>query len=296
MTLQEKDEIRLLHLNPGSETAPIVCTLSHVKLSQKPRYEALSYRWGAEVPSKTLEIDNKTRHVRENLYFALKHLRHRRRPRIMWVDALCINQADEAERSHQVFRMSAIYSQARRVCVWLGLANTCAHSAFQLLKRMEMRDEIKLGIIRYPEEWYDMAQLCQRRYWDRLWIIQEVVLASKIELYCGDMHIPWDSLSEVLCSFHPNLGVVLDEDSGRSMLCESFGFCGPIVRSAAAALCRERRQRTKGNVLEDASLFSLLSRNRRAKCTDVRDKIFGLHSFAPACCRAANPVDYTSSA
>jgi hypothetical protein len=138
MTPQEKDEIRLLHLNPGSETAPIVCTLSHVKLSQKPRYEALSYRWGAEVPSKTLEIDNKTRHVRENLYFALKHLRHRRRPRILWVDALCINQADDAERSHQVFRMSAIYSQERRVCVWLGLANTCAHSAFQLLKRMEM--------------------------------------------------------------------------------------------------------------------------------------------------------------
>jgi hypothetical protein len=43
-------------------------------------------------------------------------------------------------------------------------------------------------------------------------------------------------------------------------------------------------------------LFSLLSGNQHAKCVDVRDKIFGLHSFAPSCCRAANPVDYTCSA
>ena len=82
----------MLHLHPGTETAPIVCTLHHVQLSKDPPYEALSYQWGPESPLKIVQIDGQLRHMRSNLYFALQHLRRRRKARILWVDALCINQ------------------------------------------------------------------------------------------------------------------------------------------------------------------------------------------------------------
>ena len=52
----------------------------------------------------------------------------------------------------------------RRVCMWLGLGDTCVDGAFRLLKRKETADEIKLGIIRHSEELYDMARFCQREY------------------------------------------------------------------------------------------------------------------------------------
>ncbi|KAE9363246.1 HET-domain-containing protein, partial [Stipitochalara longipes BDJ] len=175
--LQEKDEIRLLHLQPGTEASPIICNIHHIQLSQEPRYEALSYQWGSEAPLKTIELNNQPRYVRSNLYFALQHLRRRRKARVLWVDALCINQENDVERSHQVFQMGSIYSHARQVCVWLGLADTCAYGVARLLRRKELSEEVKQGIIRRPEEWYDMAEFCKREYWDRLWIIQEVELA-----------------------------------------------------------------------------------------------------------------------
>ncbi|KAN0104244.1 HET domain containing protein [Hyaloscypha variabilis] len=98
--LQEKDEIRLLHLHPGTGTSPLKCTLHHVQLSDCPRYEALSYQWGSESSPRTIEFNDQPRHVRSNLYFALQHLRHRRKTRVLWVDALCINQEDDKERGH----------------------------------------------------------------------------------------------------------------------------------------------------------------------------------------------------
>ncbi|PMD55589.1 uncharacterized protein K444DRAFT_616629 [Hyaloscypha bicolor E] len=72
--LQEEDEIRLLHLNPGTESTPITCTLQHARLSQIPAYEALSYQ-GPEFPLQTIELDGQPRQVRANLHSALQHLR-----------------------------------------------------------------------------------------------------------------------------------------------------------------------------------------------------------------------------
>lgn len=58
--------------------------------------------------------------IRSNLYDALKHLRHEHKPVSAWVDALCINQLDEIEKSHQLGKMATIYSNVYNVCIWLG--------------------------------------------------------------------------------------------------------------------------------------------------------------------------------
>ncbi len=81
-------------------------------LSSMPQYEALSYMWGSEEDPMILEIDGHQLSVRNNLWQALKQLRPKEGKRIMWVDALCIDQENNKERNHQVEQMSKIFAQA----------------------------------------------------------------------------------------------------------------------------------------------------------------------------------------
>jgi hypothetical protein len=61
--------------------------------------------------------------MRPNLYLSLKHLRQTSISRVLWVDAICINQDNQDERSIEVKRMGQIYTLAWRVVVWLGPDN-----------------------------------------------------------------------------------------------------------------------------------------------------------------------------
>ncbi|OAG06323.1 uncharacterized protein CC84DRAFT_1090801, partial [Paraphaeosphaeria sporulosa] len=89
------------------------------------KYTCLSYRWGDDEATHTVLINGKIRCVRQNLFDFLdmwKHGRRRRRKlkRWFWIDALCIDQTNAAERNHQVQKMGQIYSNAEEVIVWLG--------------------------------------------------------------------------------------------------------------------------------------------------------------------------------
>ena len=70
-----------------------------------------------------ISIDGGLFLVRRNLYCAIKALRREHEPRAIWIDAICINQADIAERGFQVAQMSSIYAMAETVIVWLGKGN-----------------------------------------------------------------------------------------------------------------------------------------------------------------------------
>jgi hypothetical protein len=71
--------------------------------------------------------------VRENLWLALQHLRSSQR-RVFWIDAICVNQEDKSERSHQVGLMETIYTRATKVHVWLGPECENTSEAFDLLE------------------------------------------------------------------------------------------------------------------------------------------------------------------
>ncbi|EJT77131.1 hypothetical protein GGTG_07043 [Gaeumannomyces tritici R3-111a-1] len=112
--------IRLLKLLTGQQTSRLETQLLVVSLnSQLPPYEVLSYVWGqtCDLPGKIM-VDGVPLEVTRNLYCALRSLRHNDQPRMLWVDAICINQADISERSRQICLMSRIFSQAthRRCC------------------------------------------------------------------------------------------------------------------------------------------------------------------------------------
>lgn len=130
--LKSERHIRLL-LIQGSEAThdDVVFEVFQVHISdielKYPRkdpckFTVLSYRWGDDTSEKivysgqdgTTEVP-----IRKGLHQALRRIRFAHKPRLVWADALCIDQANTEEKNSQVRLMSEIYSNAL-VCVWLG--------------------------------------------------------------------------------------------------------------------------------------------------------------------------------
>lgn len=119
---RKKALVRVLVMEPGRREQPIRCSLKVVNLAstQYIPYEALSYVWGPPDLAQAIQVNHSKFAVSTALFQALLHLRHHRKSRAIWIDAICINQADLAERGAQVLLMEHIYSKASRVVVWLG--------------------------------------------------------------------------------------------------------------------------------------------------------------------------------
>jgi len=115
-----RHEIRLLHIQPGPWSFPILCSLQTVSLDTSPTYQALSYTWGDPTPTRFILVEDVVLEVRINLYHALRRLRCTNNPRVIWIDAICINQSDMDERTQQVMLMKSVYSNCREVMMWLG--------------------------------------------------------------------------------------------------------------------------------------------------------------------------------
>lgn len=94
-------------------------TIDHI-----PRSEALSYVWGSTENPSSLIVQTSTGRkviaITQNLAQALQYLRREDKDRVLWIDAICVNQADLIERGGQVNRMADVYELASRVVVWLG--------------------------------------------------------------------------------------------------------------------------------------------------------------------------------
>jgi hypothetical protein len=121
------ESIRLLRLMPNEdENADIQCELFeyslHDSCGRTHLYDALSYVWGNPDETLPIFIHEYSFNVTVNLHAALSHLRNHSIERILWVDAICIHQADWKEKEHQIQSMAKIYGQASRVVVWLGEA------------------------------------------------------------------------------------------------------------------------------------------------------------------------------
>ncbi|KAM6505437.1 hypothetical protein FSOLCH5_014654 [Fusarium solani] len=133
--IAHSDEFRVLILEPGSGTEEVRCRLRNVRKSWRTRYHALSYVWGDETVRDTILLGGRRTSVTTNLHSALVHLRDPKYPRMLWVDALCINQDDLKERQEQVKKMNLIYSAARKVIIWLGPETQETQGSFSMMKK-----------------------------------------------------------------------------------------------------------------------------------------------------------------
>ena len=133
------NRIRLLRLMPNRiETADIKCELFHYSLepdNSTHLYDALSYVWGNPNETVDIVVNEHVLGVTKNLHAALVQLRDHSLERIIWIDALCIDQDNDEEKMQQIHFMARIYGQANRVIVWLGNAEDDSDRALEAISR-----------------------------------------------------------------------------------------------------------------------------------------------------------------
>lgn len=128
-------EFRLLILEPSTDRlTPVRCKLARTSCDDDDvKYAALSYTWGDRVSKTPILVNEVATQVTIDLEAALRHIRKPSSAMVLWVDAICINQEDLAEKSHQVEMMREIYSGAELVIAWLGSASDDSDLAMNVL-------------------------------------------------------------------------------------------------------------------------------------------------------------------
>jgi hypothetical protein len=263
--LDSKTSTRLLTLHHGSGEDAIKCSLATVDLETKPRYNALSYCWGSSDNAKQLFLDEHFVDVRENLWSALWHLRLPNDNRILWVDALCINQSDFLERNHQVGLMSTIYSKAEEVNVWLGPASEDSDVGMKCLSHI--RQDIPPTL----EEFQAVIKLCEREYWRRMWVLQEFGLARDVTVHCGSKCVDWVAFA-VYCVWIMK----------KAMSKTSDHLDLPENHTAVRSVTEYRTFQLTG-MYDNTTLLALLAAFNNRQCVDPRDTVFALLGMASDC-------------
>ncbi|KAF2002319.1 HET-domain-containing protein [Amniculicola lignicola CBS 123094] len=149
---QSKQEIRLLNISaaPKRNKFPSF-SLEVVSLQSSPSYTALSYTWGDASKTTPLHIHNQVFQATHNLYEALQHLTQSGKLKKLWVDAICINQKDDEEKSWQVAQMIHIYRNAAETILWLGPA--CLGSDLLMDKMQALgHDAVRHGVKVWEED------------------------------------------------------------------------------------------------------------------------------------------------
>lgn len=201
---------RLLHLKGGTGRY-IECELVHALLdNEKCQYEAVSYTWGEPQMQDTISFDGQQLPITLHLSQLLRDLRLPDSDRILWIDAICINQDDTAERGSQVQQMGQVYRNARRVLFFIcrptettDLFMDClqelqefhgnkAHEIDQLIESwdaLQPRLEEKHYVLthRLKTGW---EHIMSQPWFSRIWILQEVFNAREGLVYCGGKSIP----------------------------------------------------------------------------------------------------------
>jgi hypothetical protein len=168
----QRDQIRLFTLLPdASYDAPLRGTLEVHAIQRCPQLKALSYFWGDPTTVRPIVINDASSQITHNLDIALRNLCDTRYNKVLWIDALCINQSDPLEKNHQIAQMGKIYQNAASVLVWLGPEGDNSDLAFDFMNgAFDMDDPSSLADLPDPTR-EALAALHLRPYWERAWIL-----------------------------------------------------------------------------------------------------------------------------
>jgi hypothetical protein len=237
LNLQEQ-EIRLVKLEHSHVTEPIKCSLQNYKLDdQCPAYVALSYAWGIKNQYDDVQLNGLPFAVGRSLWSFLHQMRVQHQYITFWIDAISINQANVLEQNHQVQMMRRIYTHAHSVWVWLGEADDLTHSDIGM-RYIRTGEPFGDREVNYEKLWNPrkaraVLGLCERGYWKRIWILQEIMLARKATVICGDQQVDWMKLQQLITDLQ------IISDKGRAM--HTIGV-SDILESPATVIVRAKSQ------------------------------------------------------
>ena len=195
-----KHEIRLVRIEPGPDEHPIKCVLKH-QIIHDESYNCLSYTWGPPKPRQKIILNGLSLWIRQNAWDFLHTARRYGFKDWIWIDAICIDQANYEERNHQVAFMSNIYRSAKMVIVWLGLSDRHASSLYDLSSSLtNASDCLCRQETDFDGEWTDrqiakrylslLQDLGSSKYWSRVWILQELILALELAVLTPNGPVP----------------------------------------------------------------------------------------------------------
>ena len=228
-------------------------TVHTFRIDAAPLYTAVSYVWGMGAASQTINLDYSSFAVRQNLWSCLHYLlatnAHRTRVwEYIWVDAICINQADDKEKSKQVRAMDRIFSNAMEVTAWLGLQRLPGYIQWR---------ENAAKTVDY-DNWFldeNVFDIAERPYWSRMWIVQEMLLAQRIRLFVSGNNFDFNDLAR-------------------------------FVNEKPAAHAKELRRllaytkaRDLDNLMVRRPLVDVLLEFGGCQCQDPRDRVFAIMSL-----------------
>jgi hypothetical protein len=280
---------RLASLAPGHSSSPIAIELSEVPISSDAVYEALSYEWKEKIGTHPIACNGAEILVTANLKDALLALRRPDKYRLFWIDSICINQNDPAEKSTHIMAMKSIYQNAFGVLVWLGKELRpedpgSTADAFELLPVLAdiWKSLLEKGInISRPDlfssawnpddlgkldigneaRWDGLIDLITRPYFSRTWVVQEIIVSSRTSVICGQLITSWNTFGSavhalMLCSMYVTR---LTDITIQSRYLNLYGI-----------LMAQRRFHQECKL----QLLGLLTSFQALLATDPRDKIY----------------------
>lgn len=315
---QPDSQIRLLRIGRDERAPPqIWASLSIHNLASQPRYAAISYTWGSDETTRTVDIDGCELPITDNCMLVLQQIELQRDFEYFWIDSICIDQLNIPEKEVQVSIMADIYSGA--ACTLVGLGSHDVSSRLMFLAtaaRVAWQQASDPG----PEEqWFSLqddqtsrrilaanGKFRKRPYWNRLWVYQELARSRAIKLMCDTDVLPWEHLADLLQEmqncFHTwgygeNLqGKRLDCVHNHDELqCDWLTALNPMSgwqdrRAIELSLPRLKYGGLAADPVtsllfghgidEDASdLYNLLQATSGRQCRDCLDRIYGVRSL-----------------
>ncbi|PQE28157.1 heterokaryon incompatibility protein [Rutstroemia sp. NJR-2017a BBW] len=267
-----KDELRLLEFLPTKDDSYFHFRLRHFSLNTTPKFLALSYCWGDTTGSARIILDGHSFDITENLLDALRSINGIINEDL-WVDAICINQADFDERAQQILRMQRIY-QVGFVYVHLNIEVELVDPAIKVIRAFNKSGESGKGIVS-DQAWRSLALLFSNPWFTRMWVIQEFVVANaeSCEIFVDSFPLLHDKIFLAAFELQSMAGVPLPPSeliAMRSGMKQFIAMCDPKLVDHEPNLPR--------------TLSYLLWSFRDRKATDPRDKVYALLGMVEALC------------
>jgi hypothetical protein len=281
-------EIRLLELLPGTGEMPLEGVVHYVRLETARQYSALSYVWGNALMPFDLQTADGKMPLTAALNSALRTVRHKAFSVRLWVDAICINQADDHEKILQIRLLRSIFQKADKVVAWVGDEKDHSNRAIEALIQIRT---LALRPDQWPENlpaipstwsddipgpqdiaWIDIGKFFERDWFQRIWVVQELVLGSKIWILCGKWSVNWDDVFAALeTCLHGIESIRVSNARLRQVITQT---------KPAYLLGSTRRMFKDPRLSRRFSLLSLLDIFAHCAATKERDKLFALLGIA----------------
>ncbi len=328
--------IRVMDLYPGKGDDPVVLSLSTERLGAAP-YTAVSYCWGSiDRPHKVLcghsTVDSGSAgltvtpaarpsgfvRITSSLLELLQAIRKETTYLRLWVDSVCINQADLAEKAVQVAGMDLLYDNAHGTLAYVGAWGRDADAAWRCAATLAHMSDWETETVQqaigsvedvgipvddagtersFREMWFDFTEFLGREWFGRIWIVQEAVLSRHIGIVCGARSLSWDVLVEA-CEAVENHRI--RERDHRVARCRNVLN---IERRRQGYVEVRRQVKETGRVdmarmsefYIDMHLASMQMWTRGCGATDPRDKVFALINISLGERDRWPAIDYTVS-